>query len=76
MFFHPRSRNRPFHRGPLALETLPRDEAMIAAERHRARPAHAGYIQKSCFPHKLPRFAGEPTRNIASSYFWVIAHPL
>jgi len=35
MLFHPRSRNRPFHWGPLALEALPRDDAMIARELSR-----------------------------------------
>jgi hypothetical protein len=42
MLVYPRSRNRPFHHGPFPLETLPRDDAIIAAESDRppSRPVH------------------------------------
>jgi len=36
MFFHPRSKDRPFDLGPFPLETLPRDDAVATAE--AARP--------------------------------------
>ena len=32
MLVYPKSRNRPFHLGPFPLETLPRDDSIIAAE--------------------------------------------
>ena len=35
MLFHPRSKDRPFHLGPFPLETLPRDENVIAVEARR-----------------------------------------
>jgi reductive dehalogenase len=39
MFFHPRSKHRPFHLGPFPLETLRRDAGMI--RREAERPARA-----------------------------------
>ena len=39
MFLHPRSKNRPYHLGPFPLETLPRDESLIAQEAERPRTA-------------------------------------
>jgi hypothetical protein len=35
MLLHPRSKDRPFHLGPFPLESLPRDERVIAAEAGR-----------------------------------------
>jgi reductive dehalogenase len=35
MLLHPRSKDRPFHLGPFPLESLPRDERVIAAEARR-----------------------------------------
>ncbi|MED5462820.1 MAG: hypothetical protein VYC03_09365, partial [Pseudomonadota bacterium] len=35
MLVYPKSRNRPFHLGPFPLETLPRDDSIIAAESDR-----------------------------------------
>jgi reductive dehalogenase len=35
MFLHPRSKDRPFHLGPFPLESLPRDEDVIALEAGR-----------------------------------------
>jgi hypothetical protein len=36
MFIHPRSKDRPYHLGPFPLETLTRDDGVIARE--AARP--------------------------------------
>jgi ferredoxin len=44
MFFHSRSKNRPYHLGNFPLETLPRDDAIIAREAglpRASRPKHA-----------------------------------
>lgn len=38
MFIRERSRNRPFHWGTFPLETLPRDESIVAREIENARP--------------------------------------
>ena len=35
MLLYPRSKNRPFHLGRFPLETLPRDESVIAVEAGR-----------------------------------------
>ena len=36
MLLHPRSKDRPFHLGPLPLESLPRDKTVVAIETGRA----------------------------------------
>ena len=36
MFLYPRSKDRPYHFGPFPLESLPRDEGVIASETDRA----------------------------------------
>lgn len=47
MLLHPRSKNRPFHLGPFPLETLPRDENVLAAEaRFKAIASATGPIQR------------------------------
>ena len=68
MFFHPRSRNRPFHWGPLALETLPRDETAVsvgmeagtAKSRSPDEPSHLK-TSIAAYQAHLAKFAsGEP----------------
>lgn len=39
MLFRPRSQNRPFHYGPFPLETLSRDDGILARETARPRRA-------------------------------------
>jgi len=57
MFFHPRSKDRPYHLGPFPLETLSRDESVFARE--AARPQLSA----------LPEAAGDgPLARAAAHY--------
>ena len=67
MLFHPRSRNRPFHWGPLALEALPRDAAIsVEMKRVSGKPdatSRASPLETSIAAYQahLGKFAsGEP----------------